>query len=289
MSYLSFLPLQDQPVPTNTSTLISTLQTTASWIWPTEDTNLYPLPQAPGNVQRVFRKTWTNSAPASKTAEETTIVITADNSFELFVNGVLLHAQDDDHAWEKPLLFSVPISGDRITYAIRAVNKYGDTGAPAFSAAGLRAAVRVSFSPSSGSAAPETFYTGSDQTWLSTRIFGSGWEQPGYDDSQWPAARTMPDVVNGTQVWGVVSTPDKLNLATAIPQSASGGVVTIVAVPTATSGGIKSGSGSAANGVVLSNAQLAGMVVGITLGAALIGALVSYLLTRRRYVRGKMY
>ena len=289
MSYLSFLPLQDQPVPSNTSTLISTLQTTASWIWPDEDSNLYPPPQAPGNVQRVFRKTWANSAPSSKTAEETTIAISADNSFELFVNCVLLHPQDDNHAWEKPLLFSVPVSGNRVTYAVRAVNRYGDSGAPAFSAAGLRAAVRVSFTASSGSVAPETFHTGSDQTWLSTRIFGSGWEQPGYDDSQWPAATTMPESVNGTLVWGAVSTPEKLNLATAIPQMASGGVVTIVAAPTGTAQGITGGNGTGANGIVLSNAQLAGMVVGITLGAALIGALVSYLLTRRRYVRGKMY
>jgi hypothetical protein len=99
----------------------------------------------------------------------------------------------------------------------------------------------------------------------------------------------MPDTVNGTPVWGGLSTPEKLNLATAIPQSASGGVVTIVAAPTATSEGIKSGSGSGSNGVVLTNAQLAGMVVGITVGAALIGALVSYLLARRKYVRGRVY
>ncbi|KAJ3543319.1 hypothetical protein NMY22_g3190 [Coprinellus aureogranulatus] len=209
MSSLSYLPLQQSELPITSWSLITTFLNTSSWIWAPEHPTLYPPPLAPGSSQRAFRFSYTNSFPLSKTASSTTIVITADNYFELFVNGILLHAADPQHHWEFPLLFTVPIEespSHKVTYAIRAINAYNEQGAPDPSFAGLRAAIQIDFSsPSNPDGTPptsEVIYTGGDRNWRSSHVFGSGWEQPEFDDAGLGASEGHAD--DGERVGSMV-------------------------------------------------------------------------------------
>ena len=205
------LPLQETAIPQEVSNLINIFLTSSSWIWPVEDRNLYSPPLAPGNVRRAFRQTWTNTSPSSRKASSMMIAITADNHFELFVNGTLAHELSLDDSCSSPFLFSVPISGDRVTVAVRAMNRYAVGAQAAPSPAGVREAIQINFaSAGSGAPAPEVFFTGSDKAWVSSRVFGNGWQQPGYSDGDWTPAEVMPQSANGTVVWGPMNAPDRI-------------------------------------------------------------------------------
>lgn len=122
-----------------------------------------------------------------------------------------------DDGWSSPFLFSTPISSDRFTVAVRAINRYAVPAAP--NPAGVRAAIQINFtSPRSRAPPPEVFFTGSDKTWVSSRIFGNGWQQPGYSDGDWTPAEVMPQSANNTVVWGPMNAPDRLWFATSGPQ-----------------------------------------------------------------------
>ncbi|TEB24841.1 hypothetical protein FA13DRAFT_1738863 [Coprinellus micaceus] len=279
----SFLPLQESPVPDHARSLIDTFMHDSYWIWTSENSSLYPPPLAPGNSQRAFRRTWINSSPSSKVASSTTILITADNSFELFVNGALLHAQNSSHVWHTPLLFTVPISADvpdKVTYAIRAVNAFSDSGAPLASAAGVRATIKIDFS-SPSNAPSEVFHTGPNQNWVSSHIFGSGWEQAQFDDSQWEAAKEMPATVNGGPVWWMMNQPTQLNFATSVPSTLSSDCP----APTPSDSPIV----DAGSRITFLRGELAGTLFGVILVAGSLGALVSFLMVRRRYTLGKVF
>ncbi|KAJ3546820.1 hypothetical protein NMY22_g1904 [Coprinellus aureogranulatus] len=221
MSSLTYGSLQDAQIPPSASTLIQGFVQTSNWIWTPEHATLYPPPLAPGASQRAFRYSWTNPSPSTQAASSTTIVISADNYFELFVNGVLLHAADPKHSWESPLLFTVPVQDTpprRVTYAVRAVNRYSDQVPTDPSPAGVRAAFRIDFSPldSSAPALPQFFYTGGNHSWRSSHVFGNGWEQPNFDDAGWEAAKDMP-IAAKSEIWGALSEPTRLYFAQSVP------------------------------------------------------------------------
>ncbi|TEB24837.1 hypothetical protein FA13DRAFT_1817717 [Coprinellus micaceus] len=117
MANLTYLPLKETAIPQEATGLINTFLSSSSWIWPIEDTNIYPPPLVPGNVQRAFRQTWTNTSPSSRTPSSVYIAITADNHFELFINGALVRELSLEDDWESAFLFSVPATTDRVTFA----------------------------------------------------------------------------------------------------------------------------------------------------------------------------
>ncbi|KAJ3493568.1 hypothetical protein NMY22_g20193 [Coprinellus aureogranulatus] len=223
-SSLTYSPLQELAVPANASSLIDTWMTKAAWIWTTEDPEFYHPAAAPPQSQRAFRRTWVNNSPSSRTASSTTILIAADNFFELFVNGILLHRAETGEHWRTPLLYTVPVTGDSVVYAVRAVN--GDEGIPAnFSGAGLRAAIRIEFTSPSSSSPPspaEEFYTTADRNWMCSHIFGDGWEQPGFPEEKWNVAgEKQRSEAPNEQVYP----PTRLNLALAMPRPRDRGSV----------------------------------------------------------------
>ncbi|KAJ3543323.1 hypothetical protein NMY22_g3189 [Coprinellus aureogranulatus] len=291
-SSLSYLPLQDSEVPANASSLIDTWAKTAAWIW-TKEENTGSL--APRNSQRAFRRTWTNTAPSLRSISSTTIMISADNYFELFVNGILLHQIQSDDYWRRPLLFTAAVIGDSITYAVRAVN--ADDAFQGPTPAGLRAAIRIDFASSSASYPPEMFYTAASQNWTSSHLFGYRWEQPEFDDSRWDVVEEMPNPTTFNET-AVTWEPARLQYALQVP---TGGVA-CPPLPIPTSPGVGSAPPSpmdpsevgfgmtwASSTLMLARGQFAGIIAGVAVGAALLGALVSFLLVRRRYTQGKVF
>lgn len=213
MSELSYLPLSVSSIPPKdqeSGGIVDTFLRKATWVWPEEGG--YPAPMVPGDEQRAFRKTI--SIPRRKAAESTTIVITADNYFQLYVNGALLHSADPTHDWAKPLAFTVPVSGDKIVFAVRAINRYADIGLWQPSPAGLRAAVEVRYQDGTSSGVS---YTGQDGTWMAERLFLEGWEQPGFDDRRWKPAKVMPNVWATGPVWRQVDRPHQALIGSILP------------------------------------------------------------------------
>ncbi|KAF5341091.1 hypothetical protein D9611_006147 [Ephemerocybe angulata] len=254
----------------------------SSWVWVEEENYVNNGPNAPGNEQRAFRKTFINN-DISKIPVSTTIVLTVDNYFALYVNGILLHAVNATDSWQEAFAFTVPISGARTLYALRAINKLGDTGAPS-SYAGFRAAVRIKYNDGSS----QIFQTGMDQTWLGNKLFGEGWEQPEYDDRDWKAAKVLDDRFK-TSIWAQTSdpTPKKILVASDIPALPPSSTVVWKEVSTDTSQNLDSTSTSQSRAVGshtdITKAQLAGSLIGAILIASILSAMVTFLFTRRRY------
>ncbi|KAH6888824.1 hypothetical protein BKA70DRAFT_1202793 [Coprinopsis sp. MPI-PUGE-AT-0042] len=210
---LSYLPLSTSAIAVEDQAhggIVHTFLQKSTWIWPEEGG--FPAPMVPGDVQRAFRKTL--NIPRSKRVKQTTVVITADNYFQLYVNGVLLHRADSNHNWGAPIVFTVPVSGDKVVYAVRAINRYADIGLWQPSPAGLRVAVQVEYTD--GTKGPVS-YTGQDHGWLSERLFPEGWHEPNFDDRRWKPAMVMPNAFAIGPVWGALERPYQSFTAETLP------------------------------------------------------------------------
>lgn len=104
------------------------------------------------------------------------ILITADDSFELWVNGRMIGSASD---WQKPGRFEVktPIARENSVVAVRSV----DTGG----AAGIICRLVVRFDD--GTTADVT----SDETWRCTPDAADGWNALRFDDSSWTPAKVI--------------------------------------------------------------------------------------------------
>ncbi|KAH6893634.1 hypothetical protein BKA70DRAFT_1323656 [Coprinopsis sp. MPI-PUGE-AT-0042] len=205
---LSYIPhLSTQPLPGEeyaSGGIDHTFWIKSGWIWPEEGG--YPAPLVPGDVQR------------GKKVKQATILITVDDYFQLYINGILLHKADQNHDWRKPIAFSVPVqSTDKVVFAIRAINKYADIGLWQPSPAGLRATVQVHYadgtkSPVSYSAQRE------DPTWLSERLFPEGWHLTDFDDRHWKPAKEMPNQLANGSAWTGLQHPSTILVASEVPE-----------------------------------------------------------------------
>ncbi|MGH1565727.1 family 78 glycoside hydrolase catalytic domain [Mumia sp. DW29H23] len=160
----------------------------ASWIW-TSDATTGGAPAEP----RAFRSTWT--APAGKTATSTEILITADDSFRLWLNGKLLgETQGAENEWQQSHLYRAPLDPQRNVVAVRTTNGPG-------SPAGLLAKIRTTWSDGSTSVAT------TDATWKVSKQIPTGFEAPAFDDSSWESAKVL--AVYGSGQWGSGVRPPK--------------------------------------------------------------------------------
>ena len=155
------------------------------WVWYPEGNAAAGAP--PG--VRYFRKTL--SLPARK-IEKATFHITCDNDFTLYVNGTKAGASDgSEDNWRA--LKKVDVAkqlrrGDN-QLAIQAVNA---TDKP--SPAGLIGRLTVEFDQG------EPLQVAIDKTWRTAKEEQKGWEQAGFDDSPWAAAKEL--VAFGGAPWG---------------------------------------------------------------------------------------
>ncbi|KAJ7831746.1 hypothetical protein B0H13DRAFT_2371302 [Mycena leptocephala] len=164
------------------------------WVWtdisPSPSTGLVP----PG--LRAFRQTFT-TAPG-EVATTATIMITADDEYTLWVNGVLIGSNSN---YVIAQVYTVDLAPtDTIVFAVLATN--GGTGP---NPAGLLASVEINMAVTGRASCTAGALLQTDVTWKSTQgSIPTGWELPGFDDSAWP-----PVVVAGlypNAPWGSVMT-----------------------------------------------------------------------------------
>jgi alpha-L-rhamnosidase len=160
----------------------NTLLDRAQWVWFPEGD---PASGAAAGAC-YFRRAFT--LPADPKITKATIQMTADNAFELYLNGKKVGQGDD---WNMPVMLDLTESlhaGTNVL-AVAATNAGEDP-----SPAGLIAALSVEF------AEGEPLVVRTATQWKCRREKTEGWETAGFDDSQWPAAKALGAF--GTGPWG---------------------------------------------------------------------------------------
>ncbi|PJJ65139.1 family 78 glycoside hydrolase catalytic domain [Compostimonas suwonensis] len=153
----------------------------SKWIWtPEASTSTAPA------EDRAFRKTIT--APAGHTATKAQIIITADDSFKLWVDGKLLgQTEGAVNEWQSSKKFTVDLSSSKTVIAVRTTNGPG-------SPAGLLVTARVTYDDAS------TQVVTSDDSWKAVKVIPDGFQATDFDDSAWPAAAVQANY--GSGAWG---------------------------------------------------------------------------------------
>ncbi len=161
----------------------------ASWVW-------YPEGDPAGGVPpatRFFRKNVDLAAAPSKA----TLVVTGDDTATVWVNGTQVSDSPRvTDSWKTAAVIDVGglLTAGPNTVAVRAENT---TQSPA----GMIAKLTVQGGPT----------VSTDGTWKASQAGPDGWQQRGFDDSSWPAARAL--TAYGTGPWGAnvaVSAPAPL-------------------------------------------------------------------------------
>ena len=155
--------------------------TGANWIWYPEGD---PASSAPAGT-RYFRRAL--DLPAGDQISKASFVLTADDGFTLYVNGQALASSPRiTDSWRTAMLVDVAaaLHAGRNVIAIEAVNT--STGP-----AGLIGKLHVEGSVGD----PLDLVT--DDTWKSANTAATGWQQPDFDDSAWPAARVAAPYGSG--------------------------------------------------------------------------------------------
>ncbi|KAJ7632111.1 lectin [Roridomyces roridus] len=164
---------------------ISALDFDAStWIW----TNEVSGGNAPVGT-RAFRKDFV--APLGKTPVQADIIMTADNTFTLYVNNVSVGGGEDFLFAER---FCVPLYSCLNVFAVTATNTL-TTPTPA----GLLAAIEITYDDGT------TSKIVSDTTWRYSISVPSGFEDLTFDDSSWPPA--IAEGAYGVSPWGQIGIP----------------------------------------------------------------------------------
>jgi hypothetical protein len=142
-------------------------------------------PEAPMEPN-ALRTQQSELAPEVSVIEDDSITLTADNAYEVYVNGVLAGSQPDlgMQGWPTAETWSARFTGSDII-AVKVTNTGGVNG--------LLAQFK-----SQGRAALTT-----DRLWKCTAVYESGWEQPGHPDGAWPQATEYG--ANGVAPWGFIS------------------------------------------------------------------------------------
>ena len=145
----------------------------AHWIWFPEGN---PAESAPIGT-RYFRQTFT--LPADRKITKATAQMSADSSFECYVNGRKSGHREDVTA---PARFDLTkyLQAGTNTLAVAAKNA-----GPTPKAAGFIAAIKVEFAEGD----PLMIFT--DAQWKCGRASMEGWERAGFDDAKWPSAKAL--------------------------------------------------------------------------------------------------
>ncbi|KAJ6606954.1 bacterial alpha-L-rhamnosidase-domain-containing protein [Mycena sp. CBHHK59/15] len=152
--------------------------TNSNWIWTAQSA----APSAPpGDI--ALRKTFTT--PAGKSAVSADIIMTADDLFTLYLNGVLVGSSPNEaNIWSSAQQFHVTLNSSVNLFAVRATN-VADVSTGGASPAGLLAAISILYSDGSS----DTVVT--DTTWKVITAIPDGFELPSTSDSSWAAAASF--------------------------------------------------------------------------------------------------
>ncbi|WP_454856626.1 family 78 glycoside hydrolase catalytic domain [Promicromonospora soli] len=150
----------------------------ASWIWAAEG-------ELPGQ-DRAFRLT--QAAPDGASATRAEVLITADDSFTLWVDGAEAGATEPaENGWQGSRFYDVDVAGGTTVIAVRGTNDAESPGA-------VLAVVRLTWSDGTTS----TYPTGS--TWKAATEFPADFARPDLDDSGWDQAAEI--AAYGSGPWG---------------------------------------------------------------------------------------
>ncbi|KAJ7925425.1 hypothetical protein B0H13DRAFT_1863080 [Mycena leptocephala] len=146
-----------------------------------------------GAFRRVF-------IPApNQTPMSASILITADDDYTLYVNGVLIGSGSN---WRVAQHYTVnfAVGTTEVVFAVLATNL-----APsAATTAALIVAAEINMVPTGRTNCTAGSVLVSDALWKSTKgAIPSGFEQPGFDDSMWPAA--LNQEIYGGSIWGDIT------------------------------------------------------------------------------------
>ncbi|KAJ7621924.1 hypothetical protein DFH06DRAFT_768830 [Mycena polygramma] len=175
---------------------------TSSWIWSTSNSG----PNAPvGTVG--FRKT--TVAPSGKSASSATVILSVDNSFELYLNGQYIGSPPYDNnapastgSWEYAQRFNVALAPSTNVFTVLATN-FAPQQAGGTSGAGFIAALQIEYADGSSE------IVRSDATWLTGPAASAS------------AFVTTPDSALGQSIsqgqygmapWGQIGVSDALNV-----------------------------------------------------------------------------
>ncbi|KAJ7149614.1 hypothetical protein C8R46DRAFT_1044029 [Mycena filopes] len=161
-----------------------------NWIW----TDVVPATGTVPASTRAFRRTFT-PAPGQAPAAAT-IIISADNEYTLYVNGVAVGSGTN---WKVGQRYTVNFATPppEIVLAVRATNTLAG-------AAGLIVAMEVNMVPSGRTSCTAGAFMLTDALWKSTKgAIPAGFEQPGFDDSAWPVV--VAEATYPNPPWGAIT------------------------------------------------------------------------------------
>jgi alpha-L-rhamnosidase len=155
----------------------------ADWIWYPEGN---PADSAPAGG-RFFRRSF--DLPTNAQVSSAQLQMTADDKFILYVNGTkVVSSPDIANSWSTATIVDIAsyLRPGTNVLAVQATNTFQGP-------AGLLGSLHID-----GSTAPLEIVT--DSGWKAANSEGDGWQQPGYDDSSWPAALVAAHYGGGP--WG---------------------------------------------------------------------------------------
>ncbi|KAJ7848387.1 hypothetical protein B0H14DRAFT_2445985 [Mycena olivaceomarginata] len=164
----------------------------AEWIW----TDVVPASGVVPVGSRAFRRTFI-PAPG-QTPMSASILIAADNEWTLYVNGVTVGTGTGSAIAQNLIVnFGTPTS--EVVFAVLGTN-LGSA-----SRAGVLVAMEINMQPSGRTNCTAGSFVLSDVLWKSAKgAIPTGFEQPGFDDSAWPAV-VAEEIYGAGPTWGAVT------------------------------------------------------------------------------------
>ena len=163
-----------------------------SWIWFPEGKQEKPAPVA----TRYFRRTL--ALPPDRALKQARLLITADNDCAVFVNGQAAGTARNHRAATEMDLAKLLHAGNNVI-AVSARNSGSDP-----NVAGWVGRLRLEFDRG------EPLVIATDEQWKTANQEANGWNDAGFDDSSWVAAKNLGPV--GMAPWGQVAEPEDRRL-----------------------------------------------------------------------------
>lgn len=154
----------------------------SSWLWADDGLTLL----VPANETIALRRTIV--APQGKGLKSADIIMTADNAFSLYVDGILIGSTpqgSNPNGWQSGQRFVVGLAGNSSLFAVSALNYPGDGTPDAPGPAGFIGVLTMTYSDGT------TATIQTDTSWKLSKTVDEGFQLASTDDSDWGAATSL--------------------------------------------------------------------------------------------------